>query len=455
MLRRFINGAWTIALALTLAGVASAQPIDRGVWGEIYFSLYRGTPNLHKVPFCYDGAGNLVYGEIEPVGQVPFANGLAWAPDGDLLVGGLWDAVYKVDPATGAFETANAGGAQAAHLEVDPDGTRVWTSGQPGGWLAEIPLAPFGDGTAHAISGDDSAVTHVVRVGATAFYTSSGPYGWGSFGIIDLSTFVTTRLHANLPAAHGMTFDPFTGHLLLFGESTITQIDPATGQIVADQSFASIGQMVLDHGVVDGQGHLFVCNNNGRVLFIDYAQSGRIDDPSNFIDHDPHLIQFMDDVAVRIFPGPAPCFEGGAEGIPIAVPVDIKPGSCPNPLDLKKGGTVPVALLGTADFDVATVDWSTLRLEGIEPSRIELEDVGTPYEGDLLSGDCEGCHTLLGDGRLDLILHFDAQELIGELELVVLEGCVPLLLEGNLLPELGGAAFEDTHIVRMQLRGRR
>jgi len=36
----------------------------------------------------------------------------------------------------------------------------------------------------------------------------------------------------------------------------------------------------------------------------------------------------------------------------IEVPVDIKPTSCPNPLNVKSRGVLPVAILGTADFDV-------------------------------------------------------------------------------------------------------
>lgn len=42
--------------------------------------------------------------------------------------------------------------------------------------------------------------------------------------------------------------------------------------------------------------------------------------------------------------------------------LDIKPGSCPNPLNLRSHGQIPVALLGTDDFDVADVDISTLAL---------------------------------------------------------------------------------------------
>ena len=38
---------------------------------------------------------------------------------------------------------------------------------------------------------------------------------------------------------------------------------------------------------------------------------------------------------------------------PITISIDIKPGSCPNPLNSNSQGVLPVALLGTEDFDVS------------------------------------------------------------------------------------------------------
>ena len=59
-------------------------------------------------------------------------------------------------------------------------------------------------------------------------------------------------------------------------------------------------------------------------------------------------------------------------------PIDIKPQSCPNPLNVKKKGVLPVAILGTADFDVNEVDPATVELEGVAPLRWDWEDVATP-----------------------------------------------------------------------------
>ena len=62
----------------------------------------------------------------------------------------------------------------------------------------------------------------------------------------------------------------------------------------------------------------------------------------------------------------------------IEVPVDIKPQSCPNPLNVGKKGVLPVAVLGNDDFDVTDIDPSSVRLAGVPPLRSSLEDVATP-----------------------------------------------------------------------------
>ena len=61
-----------------------------------------------------------------------------------------------------------------------------------------------------------------------------GSGGTGSFGRIDLATKVTTRVLRSLPAAHGIAFDPYTDTMILTGATHVTQVDIATGTIVAD-----------------------------------------------------------------------------------------------------------------------------------------------------------------------------------------------------------------------------
>jgi hypothetical protein len=80
----------------------------------------------------------------------------------------------------------------------------------------------------------------------------------------------------------------------------------------------------------------------------------------------------------------------------VEVCVDIKPMSWPNPFNVGSRGVLPVAIMGTADFDVTTVDPLTVMLVGVAPLYWEYCDVG-------MCGDQLGCP----DGYVDLVFHFD------------------------------------------------
>ena len=62
----------------------------------------------------------------------------------------------------------------------------------------------------------------------------------------------------------------------------------------------------------------------------------------------------------------------------LSVSLDIKPGSCDNPLNIKSKGVVPVAILGNEGLDVSTIDTASIKLVGIAPVRSSTEDVSSP-----------------------------------------------------------------------------
>ncbi len=141
---------------------------------------------------------------------------------------------------------------------------------------------------------------------------------------------------------------------------------------------------------------------------------------------------------------------------PPTVPVDIKPGSCPNPINVKSRGVIPVAILGTAGFDVSDVDPSTILLSrngngGVSPLRWAYADVATPYFPFTGKEDCLDCNELCGDGETDLVLNFDTQEVVGALGEVTDGECLVLKLAGE---KNDDTSFEGEDVVLILKKGK-
>ncbi|MFH1703998.1 MAG: hypothetical protein ABIB41_11370 [Nitrospirota bacterium] len=142
-----------------------------------------------------------------------------------------------------------------------------------------------------------------------------------------------------------------------------------------------------------------------------------------------------------------------------SVPVDIKPYSCPNPLDVKKYshkkyGVLHVAILGTKDFDVTQIDPASIRLEGVAPLRWSFKDVATPFTPSTGKEHCyEDCTSEGADGFKDLTLKFSAKKLIAALGNVTDNECRVLKLSGNLKKEKGSTPIVGEDVVVIQKKG--
>jgi len=137
----------------------------------------------------------------------------------------------------------------------------------------------------------------------------------------------------------------------------------------------------------------------------------------------------------------------GIGGLPSAVPTDIRPQSCPNPLNVNAKGVLPVAILGTEGFDVTAVDPASVLLEGVAPLRWNLEDVATPFEPYIGKEDAFDCTEDGPDGYLDLTLKYNIQELVGALGDVNDGDVLVLELTGNLKEEYGGTPIVGEDVV--------
>jgi len=146
------------------------------------------------------------------------------------------------------------------------------------------------------------------------------------------------------------------------------------------------------------------------------------------------------------------------EGPPasIEIPVDIKPGGCPNPLNSASRGALPVAILGTNSLDIAKLDPASIQLAGVSALRWSREDVAAPFRpltGKARATDC----TAAGPDRLeDLTLKFDTQAIVAALSSLTARQIRVVKLTGKLKSEFGGTPIigEDVVVILKKRHGR-
>ena len=338
--------------SLTLNGGSSGGLPSSSETIDLYFTEYAGSQSVNYVPVTYNGS-TVTLGSVVSVATNVDSDGLIFLPNGNLMTAN--GPVTEVNPITGKTQTVS-GGPGGDHLALDPSGQEVWSSPQPGE-LEEIPINPLSTPIGKPLKGDDTQITAIAFDAAgNAYYTSSGGGGYGDFGTINLTTFTTKRYVSDLPAAHGIIFDSFTGDIIIVGSSYVTQIDPTTMTIVGSRNFASFGDSYFDQGAVDGHGHLYVADNNGHLLFVDYSQTKNIADTSDIV-ASPYLANYLDDVA--------PLSGLGATGISLYVEHTLP----------SAGYTVDSTTItpGASSVTSSEIDWEgSLSLSSTTPDDFEL-----------------------------------------------------------------------------------
>ncbi len=111
----------------------------------------------------------------------------------------------------------------------------------------------------------------------------------------------------------------------------------------------------------------------------------------------------------------------------ITVDIDIKPGSDPNCFNNNGNGVIPVAILGSADFDVTQVDASSVELESLA-----IRAVG---KSNKLLAHIEDVN---GDGFDDLVVQIEDQDGVFSV------GDTTAIVTGTLLTEFGTTPIEGT-----------
>jgi len=118
---------------------------------------------------------------------------------------------------------------------------------------------------------------------------------------------------------------------------------------------------------------------------------------------------------------------------PIDVSVDYRPGMCPSYFTVQ---LCPIAILGSASFNVQEVNISTVAVNGVPVTSYSYQDVGTyfPPLGDKIS--CFNCTSRGPDGFLDLQMYFNCVQIRQSLDASP-GSCYLIQLTGYLLDGLG------------------
>lgn len=246
--------------------------------GEAFATTFNGTAYytdyvshaVSSVTYSYDDSTHtFTTGTPTLITTVPGADGIVFAPNGNLLIGGQnTNQVYNVLPSNGTFTSASSSTA-SFHLTLAPNGQSVYTSAF-GGPLVNIPLSNFGTANAPTVTnvtGGDTGITQLAFVpGGKTFYDISNPNCCGNVGTINPTTGVTTRLASSVTAAHGIVYDPYSHLVDLFGDGYVATIDPSTETV---SSSVFINGANFDQGAPDGFGHALIAGGGG-LTFIDY-----------------------------------------------------------------------------------------------------------------------------------------------------------------------------------------
>ncbi len=129
---------------------------------------------------------------------------------------------------------------------------------------------------------------------------------------------------------------------------------------------------------------------------------------------------------------------------PLLAVLDIKPQSCPNRLNVRSHGVIPMVLVGSETFDVADVEVDSLwlsRAEGAHDTVIPITRrsgrVGSIKDATAPSDDAEPCicYDRVRDGIDDLLVKFSVSDMVRAFSLNTEPRgvSVPLVLSGHLL----------------------
>ncbi len=405
-----INGDQIVDLAVGACYDDDGDTNQGAVW--ILFLNPDGTVKAYqKISDTRGGfTGSLGKGDIFGIGVASLGD---FDNDGikDLLVGASGDDDGGTDRGAVYILLLNSNGTVKSHYKISD------TQGNFDGTLHNEDRMGIG-----VTSVGDLDEDGVIDIAIGAYADDDGGNLSGAVWILFLNSDGTVKSHQKISDTQGNFLgeiddvDHFGASVAGVGDLDDDGIlDLAVGSVLDD-----------DGGPNRGAVWILFLNPNGTVKNYQKISSteGDFSGPLNDDDHF-YIVSFLDDFNFDGTPelavGAALDDDGGydrgavwilfLEKNALSVDIDIKPTSCPNPLNVKSKGVLPVSILGSEDLDVTTIDIASIRLADVAPIRSSYEDVAAPVTD---TADC-ACGTDGPDGYCDLNLKFRTQDIVPEL----------------------------------------
>lgn len=136
---------------------------------------------------------------------------------------------------------------------------------------------------------------------------------------------------------------------------------------------------------------------DGSIMSHDWYITTATDDIVYVGDHVEHSLSEVEPVVITLV---VTDDDGLTDFAEVRVlPIDIKPNTDNNPLNLESVGVLPTALLSSSVFDATSIDTTALRMG---PGQAEVAHPGGHFED------------VNGDGLLDLLVHFDTPSIAAD-----------------------------------------
>jgi hypothetical protein len=242
-----------------------------------------------------------------------------------------------------------------------------------------------------------------IPVGPVSMPVSCSPYG---YYVVDFGMVLT------IPAAHVMG-------------TVFEDLNRSGVQDSNEVGLAGVTvKLVLPGGTIP-----ITTNLSGRYHFaLPPGEAGEVIE----INQPEYFSTTPDTVSVCLAPGEM-CQVDFGDLLKVKVPVDIKPGACPNRVkwSSKKALAVAIPGTGTGEFEAAEIDPATISLEGVAPLAYSLRDITSPYEPFIGKEGCYDCAKSHKDGILDFEMEFDFLEIRSVVGTIGADTCVVLHLSGS------------------------